>query len=276
MARSVAYDDSPLYILLTDETNRCPSEDARFFIYGGLIFPVEHLATLHSKIEYIRLKAGYRAGDILKFDTHSRPQQVTFENATETKRQVIDCCVKLDCKFIAHIILHDIIKHQDADHQVRWAADYVISRFNKFLEEVDGDGICVVDNLPNAAEYRYLTEKFSHGLRLPGGDTIRLKRIKLFASTRIGASHANSAMDIVLGSFRYCVNNPENPDAAREMFSGVARMMWHRREGNLINVSELGLIVRPPVEKVLVPSYRSEYEELMRNLGDLLGETDRE
>lgn len=65
MARSVAYDDSPLYILLTDETNRCPSEDARFFIYGGLIFPVEHLATLHSKIEYIRLKAGYRAGDSL-------------------------------------------------------------------------------------------------------------------------------------------------------------------------------------------------------------------
>src|SRR5438876_5543885 len=144
-----------MHILLTDETNRYPSETVKFFVYGGLLFPAEVLRTLHDAIERIRLSSGYRKEDQFKFDTRSRPAHVSQEAATEAKRQVLEVCNTSGCKFIVHVILHDIIANQDRDQQLQWAADYVIGRFNLYLDEVGDDGICIVDNLPNRSEFRY-------------------------------------------------------------------------------------------------------------------------
>jgi len=261
-----------MQILLTDETNRQPSRDAKFFVYGGLVLTTEALSTLHAEIEEIRRTAGYRPDDELKFDTRARPAHVTIEEATEAKRQVIESAKRSGCIFIVHVILHDIIANQDPDQQVQWAADYVIGRFNQYLTEVSDDGICIVDNLPNRAELRYLSQKFAHGLTLDTGTCITLDRIKLFASTCIGASHANSVMDIVLGAFRYCINNPRNPYAAREMFGSVASMMWRRRVGEALKVRGRGLILRPEIADIRFEKYRREYETLIEHLGNLLGE----
>ncbi len=259
-------------ILLTDETNRQPTDDVKFFVYGGLVLTTEALSTLHAEIEVIRRTAGYRAGDELKFDTRSRPPYVSIDAATEAKRRVIESARRVGCVFIAHVILHDIIRNQDTDQQVQWAADYVIGRFNQYLDAENEDGICIVDNLPNRAEFRYLSQKFAHGLTLDTGTNISLDRIKLFASTCVGASHANSVMDIVLGAFRYCINNPRNPEAAREMFGSVASMMWGRRHRDTIQVRGRGLILRPEIANIRSEPYRREYEALIEHLGNLLRE----
>jgi len=258
-----------LHIILTDETNRRPSRDIKFFIYGGLIFPINIINTLHNEIKAIREQAGYRPGDEFKFDTHSRPDYVSRDSATEAKNKVLELCRELDCRFIVHIILHRIIENQDPDQQVQWAADYVIGRYNEYLNEVDDDGICIVDNLPNRCEFRYLSDKFATGLILDTGITLSLDRIKLFASTCIGASHAASAMDIVLGSFRYCINNPRNVTAARRMLRQVIPMMWHKRVGNNLSVRGKGLILRPEISQIQVVEYREEYESLIEHLREL-------
>lgn len=52
-------------------------------------------------------------------------------------------------------------------------------------------------------------------------------------------------MDIVLGTFRCCVNNPSNVNAARVMMSSVLKLMWHEKIGDAHNVLEHGLIVKP-------------------------------
>jgi len=259
-----------MYILLTDETNRQPSTSVKFFIYGGLLFPIDQLTELDRRISEIRQRAGYHPTDEFKFDTRARPDNIPRETTTNAKRQIIDLCYELGCKFIVHVILHDIIANQDPDQQVRWAADYVIGRYNMFLQEVNDDGICVVDNLPNRVEFRYLSDKFTNGLTLPDNSNISLDRIKLFASTCLGASHANSAMDIVLGSFRYCINDPQNPEAAREMIRQVVRMMWYQRQGDRILIEGRGLIFRPHIEEIRNPSFRQEYENLIKHLNDLL------
>lgn len=259
-----------MQLMITDETNKTPSYDAKFFAYGGLIFPIDHLHIIHEQMEIIRRDMGYKPGDELKFDSHSRPENVSFEKFTEAKKRVIDLCISLGCKFIVHIILHDIIKKQDPDEQVTKAADYVIGRFNKYLnEEVNDDGICIVDNLPNNTEFKYLIRKFSYGLEFYDGNNIRLDRIKLFASTRIGASHANSAMDIVLGCFRYAINNPKNVDAARDMLNNVSQMMWALEKGDTRYVRDRGLIIRPPLEGIRNKKYRLEYDQLINHLTNL-------
>jgi len=258
-----------MYFLLTDETNRFPSDAAPFFVYGGLVFPVDVLDALHSGIESIRKEVGYRAADQFKFDTRSRPDHISREDATDAKRMVLQLCLQLECKFIVHVILHDVIANQDGDQQLQWAADYVIGRFNQYLHEVGDEGICIVDNLPNRSEFRYLANKFTTGLTLDSGTRVQLDRIKLFASTCIGASHVASAMDIVLGSFRYCINDPANITAAAEMLRQVTVMMWNRKVDNKLFVRGRGLILRPKLSEIRVKEYRQKYEDLIDQLKEL-------
>ena len=60
-----------MFIMYTDETNNTPSTNAKFFIYGGLILPIENLGRMHDEIAQIRAETGYRPADILKFDTRA-------------------------------------------------------------------------------------------------------------------------------------------------------------------------------------------------------------
>ena len=104
-----------MHILFTDETNMVPTDDARFFIYGGLMMPVERLRDLHRQVGRIRNDAGFNSTDVFKFNTHSKPEQVTREAHTEAKRRVLNVCRQLDCRFIAHVVHHGVIKNQDKD-----------------------------------------------------------------------------------------------------------------------------------------------------------------
>ena len=258
-----------MYIMFSDETNQQPSSESRFFIYGGVIFPLHHLGDVHNNVKEIREEAGYLPRDKFKFDTHTRPEYVSPEEVKKAKNKVIEMCLNMECKFIAHIIHHDVIRGQDADQQVHWAADYVIGKYNQFLSEFDDVGLCIIDNLPGGIEFRYITEKFSNGLTLHDGYIIDLDRIIGFASTRIGASHAHSVADIVLGCFRYVVNNPVNIEAAEIMARNVAKLMWAETRDGTDYVRDRGLIYRPPLEAIRSSRIRKEYQDLINRLDEL-------
>jgi len=259
-----------MHLLLTDETNQRPGRDAKFFILGGLIVPFEAIDALHQSIEDARTIAGYQKQDELKFETNARPAYVSVNQATEAKRQVISVAQEFGCKFIAHVIHHDIIRNQDLEQQVQWAADYVIGRFNYYLTTINDTGICAVDNLPVRAQFRYLSDKFSLGLSLPDGSHVRLDRIRMLSATCANASHLSSAMDIVLGAFRYCLNNPRNQDAASAMMKSVVELMWHEKRGQDILAVGKGLIVRPEMDKIQKQDYRRDYEEMFAHINHLL------
>lgn len=260
-----------MYILLTDETNREASPNAKFFVYGGLFFPITELRQLDEKIEAIRLCGGFKPEDDFKFDTRSKPDHVPFDKFTDAKSKLLDECKATGCRFIVHVILHEIIKNQDPEQQAFQAADYVFGRFNTFLRtEANAYGLCVIDNLPTKNQYRYLSTKFKKGLVLNTGTEVPLRRLKLFATSCIGASHASSAMDIVLGSFRYCINNPKNPTAARRMLGKVVDLLWHDRRGEKIFATHKGLIIRPKLDRIQIPDYRREYDRLFEHINSLL------
>jgi hypothetical protein len=261
-----------MFLFLTDETNTRPSLDVRFFIYGGILFRVEQLSEIDEKLRTIRNNAGFRPGDEFKFNTATRPRYVSADQHAQAKDAVIRTCTELGCKFIVHIIHHGIIKNQDLDQQVEWAANLVIGRFHTFLREIADDGMCIVDNLPTKKQFRYLSDKFCHGLILPTGREVPLPRIKLYASTCINASHANSAMDIILGTFRYCINNPSNIQAAKKMMAGVIELMWHRKQDDVYHVIERGLIVKPSFPKLRsdYPTFLSDYDDLFSRINSLL------
>ncbi len=255
-----------MFILLADETNTEPT-NAKFFIYGGLIVPWINVRNIHEEIIEVRTKAGYKPGDKFKFNTRERPNHVSEENAREAKNAVIDLCISNNCKFITHIIHHKIIKNQDKATQVTRAADYVIGRFNSFLEQANDDGICIVDHLPEKSEWKYLSDKFSKGLTI-NQSNLALDRILSFSATCINASHLNSAMDIVLGCFRYCVNDPSNREIAHTMLTKILKMMWHKEISGKKYFRDYGLIMRPKLENISGP-LKTEYDQLILNLHSL-------
>jgi hypothetical protein len=261
-----------MLILLTDETNLPSDPKAKFFVYGGLIFKADALPSLDRAIAEIRLTAGYLPDDELKFATASRPDYVTLDAVTETKNSVVDACIAHDCVFIAYAVLHAIARNKTQDELIHIGANHVIGKFNRYCFENGDYGICLVDRLPGTTEYRYLTDKFTKGLEFDGEDNVRLDRVKLFGATCSNASHISSAVDIVLGCFRYCINEPSNLAAAEQMMANVTRMIWHVRKDDTLYVGERGLIMRPKTIKV--SEYQAEYDTLIDSINRLIEDQD--
>lgn len=261
-----------MHILFTDETNTVETENVKFFVYGGLMFPIDSLAKLDGDIRIIRATNGYKPSDELKFATFCRPKHVSQEKANLAKEAVIDACIKRGCRFIALVVLHAIAKSQTKDTLIKWGASHVLGRFNYFLTQMNDWGIVVVDRLPIVGDYRYLTEKFCEGLEFDDGSRVALDHIKLYASTCSNASHASSAMDIVLGCFRYCINNPQNVDLAKKLMAKVTQLMWHERHGDQIIALERGLVFRP--KNVIVQEYKLEYQKLVEHINSLIADAE--
>jgi len=259
-----------MHFLFTDETNLPSDPAAKFFAYGGLIIPPGKLSDLHSGIVEIRQAAGYRPEDEFKFQTSARPAHLSIEQCTTAKNKVVELCAHLECRFIAYVVLLAIAKTRTTAELVSWGASHVIGKFNYFLSTIAADGVVVLDRLPGASEYTLLTDRFTKGLTFPDGSQVTLDRIKLFASSCSNASHASSAMDIVLGSFRYCINQPKNVPAAKTMMTNISKLIWCEREGEKLYPFERGLIFRP--KEIKVAGYKKEYDDLLAWINELLKE----
>lgn len=257
-----------MYFLFTDETNLRPSRYAEFFIYGGIFVPADQLADLDALVTSARNEHGFLPEDEFKFATASRPGHVTTDQFRQAKQAVLQGCPHLHIRFAVSVTLHKIARRRPDKELVGWGANTVIGGFNKFLDEEKADGVCIVDRLPFRGDYQYLQKKFQVGLTLPNGTTRHLDHILLFASSCLGASHAASATDIVLGAFRYCVNERRQTEVTHQMFPVIAGMMWHQRIGDTLYLRERGLVFRP--KNVKVAEYQAAYEELTQHLKGLI------
>lgn len=204
----------------------------------------------------------------MKFETKARPKGVTIEAATQAKREVIAAAVECNCLFIAYIVLHAIAKNKGIENSIQFGANSVIAKFNSYLGKQKSYGIVAMDRLPKGTEFDYLSEKFTKGLSLPKGDIQVLDRIVMFTSTCINASHMSSVMDIVLGSWRYCINQPKNAEAAKIMMNELVKLIWHDKQSEDILAHELGLLFRPL--EVKHPPYKAEYDALLAQINQLL------
>lgn len=263
-----------MYILFCDETNLQPAAKARFFAFGGLIVHLDKLPELHSRVEAIRRKYRYGPGDKFKFDTNARPKHLSPDEGASAKGELVEACRAAGCVFIVSVIHHDLAEGSTREQLVGFGANTVIGRFHQYLLANNAHGIVIVDRLPMDKDYQYLTEKFSVGLTFPDGKSIRLPRICLVASSCIGASHGISAVDVVLGAFRYCINDPKSPELARELLVQVTRLLWHERHGDVIQVGGRGLIMRPELHSIKAPMYKALYQGLIDDLNGIIKDSD--
>lgn len=256
-----------MVLLFIDETNNQPREGVKFFICGGLFCSEDSFKRIDDGINALRKRYTFQPTDILKFDTNTRPKHLTAEQATEVKAKVIDLCLENNARFAACLTHHSVVTEKQ-DQQFFWAVNTVLAVFNQHLRSINEWGICFVDNLPTKqSQYKYFVEKFCEGLKIPSGKTFPLERIRTYGATCNNASNLSSAADVVLGAFRFCVNNPAKA-VTEAMMVKVAKMMHHRNILGQRVIKEHGFMLRP--KQIQAPQYQKEYEELRAHLNTLV------
>jgi hypothetical protein len=262
--------------MLGDEADAEQGKGQKFFVYGAIYVPQENIKSLSDGVETARVAAKFLATDSLKFADRNRPKQITKEVFRGVKAKVIDLAAKNDVVFSAYAILHAIASGQEHKERVQFGANTMLGNFNEFLgTDRDTYGLALFDRIPIDHPYTYLKEKFQVGMSFDDGrPSRRFDRIIGLASTTDGASHLASVCDVLVGSWRYCVNEPEMDVAGKAMFPKIMDVMWKRKVGGKLYVKDFGLMLRP--QDVQKEEYKKEYEALRKRLQGYLDARDAE
>jgi hypothetical protein len=258
-----------MYFMFGDEADADQGRGQKFFVYGAIFVPADNMPPLHTRVERARAGVGLTSTDSLKSAGKTRPAGMTFEAHRDLKKKVMSLAREVgDVTFCAQVTLHDLARNKNHDDLVLWGANTVLSKFNQFLQERNSYGYAVLDRIPVKNPYQYLKEKFQVGLTFPASPPMRLGRILGFGHAVDGSSHMCSVADVMLGAFRYCVNEPENKEAGKAMFPTLMGMMWKRKRNGKTYVNDCGLAFRPA--KITNRRHQDEYEALIERLQSYL------
>jgi hypothetical protein len=253
-----------MQLLYTDETNLDP-EHADFFAYGGISVDVTHTAALSADINALRGRYGYGRQDVLKFNTRERPNHITPAVHAQIKQAVMEAAAQHQVKFLASLILHQVATSPDDAR--RNEINRICYHFDCHLNRVGDVGLVLIDTFQDAQLTNILREKFQVGLRgMPYTHEMPLSRILGYHLATIGSSHFCSVIDIVLGAFRFVVNNRNDATKAGVVRELLAQMAPLFIRDDRARVSELSLFFSPKV--IRAKRYREQYEALHRFFGD--------
>jgi|SRR5581483_3267035 len=256
-----------MFLLFGDEADR--ERTKKFFVYGAIFAPTNSLQQLHAAIEKVRKDAGLKNTDTLKSSSYSRPEGFPKEKHRDLKNEVMRLAHEVgNVKFCAYVTLHELARNTEDNELITFGSNTVLGKFNEFLQGEKSYGYAMLDRMPGgeAFSFSYLKKKFQEG-NFDG--KVRLDRILGFSHVCDGSSHLCSVADVLLGAFRYCVNEPENEEAAKEMFPVLMSMMWKRERGGKTYVNNCGLLLRPL--NIQEPKHQAEYDALLQRLQGYLG-----
>ncbi len=254
-----------MYLMFGDEADHSQPSKKKFFVYGAVFVPINSVKALHTEVELARRQAGLANTDSLKSASSTKPEGMSAKEHRDLKNAVMTKAREVgNVKFCAQVVLHDLASNQSHNDLVLWGANTILGKFNEFLGENKTFGYAVLDKLPVDDPYSYLKEKFQLGMVFPGKASIRLDRILGFAQAVDGSSHMCSVADVMLGAFRYCVNEPDNEEAGKAMYPTLVNMMWNYERDGVRVLDERGLIFRP--QDIKVAKYQAEYVALSDRL----------
>lgn len=256
-----------MQLMFADEADVEQGRNQLFYVAGAIFVAADRARALSDAVFQIREARGFRPGDHLKFALRNRPDHVSSDDHRDAKQDVMTAAAAHGVTFCAYVMLHELAQDRGQEQLVQFGANTLLGKFNEFCgQQGVGPGVAMFDRMPIANEYAFFREKFSRGLTFPNTQDRRLENVIAYASTCDGASNLSSVMDIVLGAFRYCVNEPERDVAGRQLLPQVTRLMWRGQGENPLR--ERGLIMRP--NNVRVAAHQAQYRALRDRLNALL------
>ncbi len=251
------------YLLFADEANPEQTDPAKFFIYGGVFVPIEKTGHIHRAIEELRIAYDFESLDQLKFQTRSKPKHISIDQHTEMKAAVYKIAAANNVKFCGYAILHAIAAKKNHATLVEWGANILLAKYNQFLSEGGSKGWANFDRINTAKPYKYLQDKFANRVEIDG-IPVTLENIVGYSFTCDGASHLSTLADILIGGFRYILNEPTRDVAGKRIVSSLGPLFWGQMKDGVNFIGDRGLVLRPTGVKVA--KYLADYEETRSRL----------
>ncbi len=255
-----------MYLMFGDEADAERGRGQKFFVCGAVFVDAEQVEQLHDDVQKIRDKFGYGNSDSLKFS--GCPRDIRYDEHREVKKRIVRLARRHNVVFCAYVISHVIAK---PNQLLPYGVNTLLGKFDEFLKERDDVGIVLMDRPPGQLRnpFGYLKDKFQIGLEFPSGGKRKVENVVGYAFTCDGASHLASLADILLGSFRYCVNEPDKDIANAAIFPTLVRVMWYcRTKDGKKRLQEYGLTLRP--ETIKVERHKEDYNDLLTRLDGYL------
>lgn len=251
------------YLLFADEANPEQTDPAKFFIYGGVFVPIERTERIHCAIENLRAAYGFESLDQLKFQTRSKPKKISVDQHTEMKAAIYEIAAANNVEFCGYAILHAITAKKDHATLVEWGANILLAKYNQFLSEKDSKGWANFDRINTAKPYKYLQDKFANRVEVDG-TPVTLENIVGYSFTCDGASHLSTLADVLVGGFRYIINEPTRDVAGKHIVRSLGPLFWGQVKDGVNFIGDRGLVLRPT--EVKAAKYQADYEETRSRL----------
>jgi hypothetical protein len=224
-----------MYLMYGDEADHTKG-DKDFIVCGAIFIDAERAKALHDAVDQARRDADFASTDSLKSGTNTRPKHCSPEDHTKLKNRVLELAEQHGVVFAGYVCSHAIARgapgrtaHERQETAVQWGFNELLKLFNDFLGYSQTFGVVILDRRSPDAQFTYMQKKFQVGLEYRAS-TCRLGNIIDYSLTCDGCSHLSSVADIVIGAFRYCVNEPNNEAVGGRIYPRVAALMWKRNE----------------------------------------------
>lgn len=258
------------YILFADEANPEQTDPNKSFIYGGVFVPVSRMMEIHERVDKLRASYGLQPKDQIKFNTRTKPNSITTTQHTEIKSEIYSIAADCGVKFCGYAILHAIAENKDHTTLVEYGANILLAKFNQFLSENTATGWAMFDRINTQTPYEYLKSKFES--RLNPKEQNPLEKILGYSFTSDSASNVASLADVLIGGFRYIINEPERSIAGRSIMKSLDPVFWARlgSDGNRY-IANRGIVLRPKEQKSV--AYQADYAEVVGRIVEWLKST---
>ncbi len=255
-----------MYLIYADEADQDGQRE--LLVYASVFFPANNLLSISNKVSQLREKHGFRNGDSLKFSTGTKPSDVSREQHTAIKAEILRLAVKNDCKACCYVIPHAIAKGKPHEDRLKFALNTLLIKFDQFLKESGSiPGSAHFDHTEDYNQNKFLREISELGVQNEAGTRKKLDRVISVGTTQNGMSHLNSVTDIVVGSFRWVINEPEKNKVGAKLLAQLSGLLWGKmNDKGVLNVRERGLVVRPKTIKS--QKYKADINAFLASLNE--------
>jgi hypothetical protein len=235
-------------LLFCDETTIKRHGGAAFFLYCGLVLAPPQFGLVCDLLARVRQRIGLLASEPLKFTTRQAPKRLDHQTWTSAKSEVLAGLGTMGLPLIGVYVHEAIANSQSKTH---WALDALCVEFNKRLVATGDRGLVVVDHTRELD--RSDAAEIASGTTAVSIFTNKLSAVGGVASGHVEAMLPLQAVDILVGSLRYCLENPTH-DVSAEIASALVGL-------------DIKLERRP--WNVKVPEYLQDYLRLSSDWRDL-------
>ncbi|WP_170443263.1 hypothetical protein [Ruegeria arenilitoris] len=254
-----------MYIMYADEADQDGSKE--YLIYASVFFPSDQILKIHNGMIGIRNKFGFAPGDKFKFSPGGISKSISREAHAAAKNEALKLAAKHQYKACCYITPHSIAKGQTHENRLKFGINTLLMKFDQFLRENgNAPGVAKFDRTSDFKQEQYFKEIFENGILFQKDNkSFKLNNIVSIDNTLNGTSHLSSLTDIVVGSFRFVINEPNKDLVGAKLLKSLSNLLWGVKDKNgVLLVRERGFCIRP--KNVAVAGYNADINALISRL----------